>query len=87
MVFILSLSFDFSLKETVSFTLTLYEGIHSKFNLQNLSDKIKVIYENRNSKDIFIKADKNINYGFVISVMSELKRAGLNRIGLISIPK
>jgi biopolymer transport protein TolR len=58
-----------------------------KFQIENLSEKIKVIYENKNSKDIFIKADKNINYGFVIDVMAELKKAGLNRIGLVTLPE
>jgi len=58
-----------------------------KFNMENLSEKIKVIYENKNSKDIFIKADSNVNYGFVINVMAELKNAGLNQIGLVTLPK
>ena len=55
--------------------------------LSNLSEKIKAIYEHKKSKDIFIKADQNVSYGFVISIMADLKKAGLNRIGLVTLPR
>lgn len=75
-----------SLILVITKTKKLFIGDH-QLNMNNLAEKLKVIYENKNNKDIFIKADKNVNYGFVIRVMAALKRAGLNRIGLITLPK
>ena len=34
---------------------------------------------------IFLRADKNLDYGRVMRVMGELNRAGLNRVALVTI--
>lgn len=38
----------------------------------------------QNSRPVLIKGDKNINYGTVIEVMSQLQMAGAKNIGLIT---
>ncbi len=37
--------------------------------------------------NVFLKADKDVSYGFVVEVMSEIKEAGIERLGMITEPK
>jgi biopolymer transport protein ExbD len=41
---------------------------------------------NKESKVIFIQADQSLNYGYVIRVMDIAKKAGVERVGLITEP-
>lgn len=49
--------------------------------------RLAAIYTNKEQKDLFIKADSDITYGIVISVMSKAKKAGVDRIGMITAPE
>jgi len=51
-----------------------------------LETKIKKIFENRRDKEILLKADKDVPYGFVIKVISKIKRAGIDKLGMITEP-
>ncbi len=37
-------------------------------------------------KEIFIKADKDVAYGKVLAVMASIKKAGIDRIGMVAEP-
>lgn len=37
--------------------------------------------------NVFLKADKDVPYGFVVEVMSEIKDAGIEKLGMITEPK
>lgn len=37
--------------------------------------------------NVFLKADKDIQYGFVVEVMGEIKEAGIERLGMITEPR
>ena len=39
------------------------------------------------SKDVFLKADKRIQYGFVMEIMEKIKSAGIENIGMVTEPK
>ncbi len=52
-----------------------------------LKEKLKAIFETRKNKQIYIQADKKVDYGVVAEVMAEIKSAGIHNIGLITIPK
>jgi biopolymer transport protein TolR len=54
--------------------------------LERLRPKLKLIYESRADKDIYLKADKSVPYGFVMSVMAEVKEAGFEKMGMITEP-
>ncbi len=61
--------------------------IHTfEVSLDRLAPKLKLIYENRRDKDIYLKADKAVPYGFVMAVMAEVKDAGFDKIGMITEP-
>ncbi len=54
--------------------------------LDHLKDKLIKIFENRTSRDVFLKADKSIPYGEVVAVMAEIKEAGVEKLGMVTQP-
>lgn len=53
---------------------------------EQLSAKLKAIFEKREKKEIFIQADKGISYGLVAAAMAQAQAAGILRIGLVTEP-
>lgn len=51
-----------------------------------LEHKLSTVFENKEKKDLYIKADENVVYGRVVNVMSVAKAAGIERIGMITKP-
>ncbi len=58
-----------------------------KIPFKNLKYKIQKIFENRRDKELLLKADKDIPYGFVMKIISEIKNAGIDKIGLVTEPE
>lgn len=54
---------------------------------EDLEGRLTAIYMNKDQKDLFIKADTDLRYGTVIRVMSIAKKAGVDRIGMITQPE
>ena len=56
--------------------------------IEELPDRLSVIASERRQGDkppqVFLRADKALDYGRVMEVMGELNRAGLNRVALVS---
>ncbi|SDN21163.1 protein TolR [Desulfonauticus submarinus] len=52
-----------------------------KVSLDELEDFLKK--HAKNKKMIFLKADKDVSYGVVIDVMSRVKSAGIDKLGVI----
>ncbi|MDO9586020.1 MAG: ExbD/TolR family protein [Syntrophales bacterium] len=48
--------------------------------------KLLNIFANRIDRDLFLRADRSVPYGFVVEVMSEVRRAGVDRLGMITEP-
>ncbi len=54
---------------------------------ENLEHHLKVTFEEREQKDIFLRADREILYGDVAKVMAIAKLAGVQRIGMMTQPE
>ena len=54
--------------------------------LDFLQEKLKKILEGRENREVYLRADKEISYGFVVRVMSELKEAGVENLGMVTEP-
>lgn len=52
-------------------------------NIVLMEDEVKNHFLGRDKKIVFIKADKDVPYGFVIDVMDVLKKAGVETVGMI----
>lgn len=71
--------------------LTISEGKEiflnkTKMQLGELNPKLEAIFANRVDREIFLRADKNVPYGFVVEVMSEVRKAGVDKLGMITEP-
>jgi biopolymer transport protein TolR len=57
-----------------------------KIPLEGLELKIRKIFENRRNKEVLLRADKDIPYGFVINVIASVKKAGIEKLGMVTEP-
>ncbi|MFA4915857.1 MAG: biopolymer transporter ExbD [Syntrophales bacterium] len=58
----------------------------SKIPLIDLNAKLESIFGNRIEKEVFLRADKDVPYGFVVEVISRVKNAGVDKLGMIAEP-
>jgi biopolymer transport protein TolR len=56
----------------------------NKVPVTGLGAKLESIFANRIDREVFMRADKNVPYGFVVEVMSEVRKAGVDRLGMIT---
>jgi biopolymer transport protein ExbD len=52
-----------------------------------LGTKVNEVLENQKEKVVLIKADEEVEYGAVMAAMDQLRQAGIEDIGLITLPK
>lgn len=57
-----------------------------KIAFSELDTKLKSIFKYRKNKDLLLRADKDLPYGFVVKVISKIKKAGINKLGMITEP-
>lgn len=51
-----------------------------------LQNKIKKILEGHPDQEVFLRADKDVSYGAVVKIMSEIKDAGVEKLGMVTEP-
>ncbi|MEJ2041136.1 MAG: protein TolR [Desulfosarcinaceae bacterium] len=51
-----------------------------------LREKLKKILENRTDREVYFRADKSVPYGVVARVMAEIKGAGVEKLGMVTVP-
>lgn len=54
--------------------------------LEGLDVKIQKIFQNRREKEILLRADKDVSYGVVIDVIARVKKAGIDKLGMVTEP-
>jgi biopolymer transport protein TolR len=55
--------------------------------MDGLREKLKAIFLNKKNKQIYLQADRRVDYGTVAEVMAEIRAAGIYNIGMITLPK
>lgn len=58
----------------------------TKVSLEDLEKKVKSIFKYRREKEVLLRADRDVPYGFVIKVMAGVKRAGISKLGMVTEP-
>jgi biopolymer transport protein TolR len=51
-----------------------------------LKDKLEKILATKTDREVFFRADKEVPYGVVVSVMAEIKAAGVEKLGMVTDP-
>jgi len=55
-------------------------------NLLVLSRKVEEYLSNNQNGGVYLKADKTLDYGFVMQVIATVRRAGVENIGMVTEP-
>jgi len=77
----------FSKQSQVIVSISEGEGIYidkgPKTNLKDIYSALK----NLRADEVLVKADEAVSYGFVIRVMAEIKKSGIDKVGLVTNPE
>ncbi|RLC23162.1 MAG: protein TolR [Deltaproteobacteria bacterium] len=55
-------------------------------SVEFLTQKLGAILENFDKKNVYLRADKKVPYGIVVNVISKIKKAGVDSLGMITLP-
>ncbi len=55
-------------------------------SVEDLHTKLEKILSGRSDREVFLKADKDVPYGTVVRIMSEIKAAGVEKLGMVTLP-
>ncbi len=58
----------------------------TKLPLADLGKKLEAIFASRIEREVYLRADRNVPYGFVVEVMAEVRKAGVDKLGMITEP-
>lgn len=78
-----------SQKENLVITVNKDQQVHINdfaVEMDYLREKLAKILENRSDREVYFKADKEVPYGIVAKVMAEIKAAGVEKLGMVTIP-
>jgi len=77
--------------ETENLLISINKNNHVYINdypvtLDFLQEQLQKILEGREDRRVYLRADKDISYGMVVRVMSEIKNAGVENLGMVTEP-
>ena len=49
-----------------------------------LAQKLNNFFQNRKTKELFVRADKDVPYGFVAEIIALAQSTGIERVGLVT---
>jgi biopolymer transport protein TolR len=64
---------------------TLYLN-QTAYTLETLRPKLQALHKARRTQQIVLRADAEVPYGTVVRVMDEVKKAGIDKLGMITQP-
>ncbi|NTU91527.1 MAG: protein TolR [Chlorobiaceae bacterium] len=53
---------------------------------EDLTSQLPRILESKQAEEVYLKADRSLPYGFVMSVMASIREAGVEKIGMVTEP-
>jgi biopolymer transport protein TolR len=65
---------------------SLHAG-ESDMHMNTLRTKLESIFATRKNKQVYIQADRAVDYGTVAEAMGEIRAAGIFSVGMITLPK
>ncbi|ACF11058.1 protein TolR [Chlorobaculum parvum NCIB 8327] len=57
-----------------------------QLDASELADRLPKILESMKADEVYLKADRTLPYGFVMSVMASIREAGVEKIGMVTEP-
>ncbi len=53
-------------------------------SVENIITRVAAVMRHRPGQGIYIKGDKSVNYGAVVSIMAQLQKSGVAKVGLVT---
>ena len=75
-----------NLKNQVVITIDSGKNIYLGERLISPASLVKYL-EDVSPREVFLKADESIPYGFVVEIMGKLKESGIENIGMVTEPR
>ena len=57
-----------------------------KIEFRDLKQAVQFLFANREKKEIYLRADKDVPYGFVVRCMGTIREAGVDKINIVTKP-
>ncbi|HEY7677504.1 MAG TPA: biopolymer transporter ExbD [Candidatus Methylomirabilis sp.] len=76
-------------EERITITITQSKGVfleNSPTTLQRLEAFLKTVRQKNPKAAVFVKADEGAPWGTAVAVMDRVKRAGIDRVGIVTDP-
>jgi biopolymer transport protein TolR len=58
----------------------------SKIPFPDLATKLEHIFAARIDREVYLRADRSVPYGYVVEVMAAVRKAGVDKLGMITEP-
>jgi biopolymer transport protein TolR len=78
-----------SVEERLVLTLTKERAVYlndKPVPVAGLEPRIRDAMKNRADKTLYLKADQGLQYGFVVETMDRIRRAGVEKLGMVTEP-
>ena len=57
-----------------------------QLNASEIREKLPTILDVKQTREVYLKADKSLPYGLVMDVMAQIRDAGIEKIGMVTEP-
>ena len=57
-----------------------------KLEFKDLKAAMQLLFANRKDKEIYLRADRDVPYGFVVTCMGVIREAGIDKINIVTKP-
>ena len=78
-----------AVEERMVLTITKEQGLYlndRRITPAGLDDALHEAFRSRTDKTLYLKADAGLSYGAVIEAMDRVRRAGIERLGMVTEP-
>jgi len=78
-----------AVEERMVLTVTKEQGLYlneRRITPSGLEDALREAFRARTDKTLYLKADAGLSYGSVIEAMDRVRRAGIERLGMVTEP-
>jgi biopolymer transport protein TolR len=78
-----------AVEERMVLTITKEQGLYlneRRITPGGLDDALRDAFRSRTDKTLYLKADAGLSYGAVIEAMDRVRRAGIERLGMVTEP-
>ncbi len=78
-----------AVEERMVLTVTKDRTVHlndKPVSLASLEQALRDAFKNRQDKTLYLRADQALQYGMVIETMDRVRRAGIEKLGMVTEP-